>query len=157
MIVLKEDEDVDLTAAYPSADILEATQVILEEMRQTGATAVLIFLLAVGLLVTAPVAIPLSLLSALPMTIIALLSRLTSQAQYCAFHARTCRGSYALSLWPICLLWEQIDDQVSVCTLSGKESEYNEFLLETIPLLINAVHAIETVPSQESHHVRYSQ
>jgi hypothetical protein len=146
MVVLEEDEKVDLTAAYSSArDILEATRAVLEEMRQFGEDGYLAQLM-LAMVILAVLSLSVSLLLALPVAILALLYRLISQARYCAFQARVCDSGFWQSvMMPLCMVWTIIDNDECE-NLLKLESEYNEFLRDTIPLLINAVHAPETVP-----------
>jgi hypothetical protein len=153
MVVLEGDEKVDLTAAYSSArDILEATEAVLEEMRQGGGPNLAPFFIQIYLIkVMYIMPISASILLALPLAILALLNRLLGKARYCAYQTRLCpEGGYnifnfdwSFFLWPLCGVWKRIDKRVCDYYL---ESEYNEFLRDTIPLLINAVHATETVP-----------
>jgi hypothetical protein len=155
MVVLEEDEKVDLTAAYSSArDILEATQGVLEEMRQ-GSGVIDSINQILGMFVVIIIPMSASILLALPVAILALLSLLLGQAQYCAFAHLVCPpGSFmqnwrGILLWPLCLAWGLIDwffIPVQCYDLLKLESEYNEFLRDTIPLLINAVRGPETVP-----------
>jgi hypothetical protein len=155
MAVLEEDEKVDLTAAYSSArDILEATEAVLEEMRQVGGDDVLKRILLISVIITVLSAFVLAnLLLALPVAILALLNRLISQARYCAFQLQLCPEQdceyiclSGLFLMPLCAVWKRIDKNVCEGYYHLESEYYNEFLRDTIPLLINAVHAPETVP-----------
>jgi hypothetical protein len=124
--------------------ILEATTNILEmaETRQSGLSGIIYFILFVyllGALLAGIIAVPVSLILAIPVAILALLSRVISRARYCIYFEQTCDGGgWRLLLIPLCLGWRWIDH--GVCDESAElESEYTEFLLDTIPLLINAV------------------
>jgi hypothetical protein len=123
MVVLEEDEKVDLTAVYSSAmDILEATEAVLEEMRQWGGIDLTVIgpqpaLLAALLIIPGSI----NILLALPVAILAWLYLLSSQAQYCAFQARLCPsgGWIRLFLWPLCIVWSTIESWFIVETVLG--------------------------------------